>query len=99
MNYETLEENKTEHRVIGHIFYPDKQYNIELCATVKGDYRKKHTFNNALDEMSRCCSATNRMPSIGDVYITDKDNAEYTITKVYPSMSGFMVLLELTEIL
>jgi len=99
MNQRTLKENKMKHIVIGFILYPSVKYKIEVSVKLKDEHYKKHWLKSVTGEMYNSCLATNRMPSIGDTYLTDDDTAEYTIKKVYPGKNIFSVILELTEII
>lgn len=88
-----------KHILIGSILYPSAKYKTEVSVNLEDEHYKKHFLTNVIKEMYSCCLATNRMPSIGDTYLTDDDTAEYTIKKVYPGKTYFTVVLELTEII
>lgn len=88
-----------KYETVGRIAYPSTEYQTEVSVNLKDEHHGKHYLKNAIEEMFVCCLATNRMPTIGDAYITDDDSAEYSIIKVYPGKYCFVVVLELTEIL
>lgn len=88
-----------KYETVGRFPYPSTEYETEVSVNLKDEYQGKHYLKNAIEEMIVCCLATNRMPTIGDTYVTDDESAEYSIIKVYPERNCFVVILELTEIL